>query len=85
MWLVCAILTALGWGIADIFYKRASVEKEKYSHLKVCIFVGIVMGIHAIITLLVTKVDYNFINEFNCSLPCINSLISKSIFKFFKQ
>ena len=62
MWLVCAILTALGWGIADIFYKRAAVEKEKFSHLKVCIFVGIVMGIHAIITLLVTKVDYNFIN-----------------------
>ena len=62
MWLVCAILTALGWGIADIFYKRAAVEKERFSHLKVCIFVGIVMGIHAIITLLVTKVDYNFIN-----------------------
>ena len=32
MWLVCAILTALGWGIADIFYKRAAVEKEKFSH-----------------------------------------------------
>ena len=62
MWFICALLTALGWGIADIFYKKASVTEEKYSHLKICIFVGIVMGIHALFVLLFQNINYNPIN-----------------------
>lgn len=62
MWFVCAILTALGWGIADIFYKKGAVENEKYSHLKICICVGIVMGIQAIYVLLTKNINYNFLN-----------------------
>ncbi len=62
MWFVCALLTALGWGIADIFYKKASITEEKYSHLKICIFVGIVMGIHAVFVLIFQNINYNPIN-----------------------
>lgn len=62
MWFICALLTAFGWGIADIFYKRGSVRDEKYSHLKICIFVGIVMGIHALFVLLTQNINYNPIN-----------------------
>ena len=52
MWFVCALLTALGWGIADIFYKKGSITEEKYSHLKICVFVGIAMGLHALFVLI---------------------------------
>lgn len=62
MWFICALLTALGWGIADIFYKKASITEEKYSHLKICIFVGIVMGIHAIFVIATQNINYNPIN-----------------------
>lgn len=62
MWFICALLTALGWGIADIFYKKGSVADEKYSHLKICIFVGIVMGLQAIYVLLTKDINYDFRN-----------------------
>ena len=62
MWFVCALLTVFGWGIADIFYKKASITEEKYSHLKICVFVGIVMGIHAVIVILTQNIDYNPMN-----------------------
>lgn len=63
MWFICAIMTALGWGVADIFYKKGADPNEKYSHLKTCIFCGLVFGIHAIFTLLITKdLGYDPIN-----------------------
>ena len=63
MWFFCALMTALGWGIADIFYKKGADPNEKYSHLKTCIFCGLVFGIHAIFTLLITKnLGYDPIN-----------------------
>lgn len=62
MWFTFAIITLLTWGIADLFYKRGADEKDKYSHLKTSIMVGLVMGIHAICMLIFTDMNYNFIN-----------------------
>ena len=62
MWFICAILTAIIWGLAELFYKKGARSEEKYSHLKICICVGIVMGIHAIFVLCTKKIDYNFMN-----------------------
>lgn len=62
MWFVCSILTALIWGAAELFYKKGARPDEKYSHLKITICVGLVMGIHAIYVLLTQDFDYNFIN-----------------------
>lgn len=62
MWFVCSILTALIWGAAELFYKKGAKPYEKYSHLKITICVGLVMGIHAIYVLLTQDFDYNFIN-----------------------
>lgn len=47
MWFFYAILTALLWGMADLFYKKGSSPKDPYSHFKIVIMVGIIMGIHA--------------------------------------
>lgn len=46
MWFIFALLTAISWGIADLFYKKGSNPEDKYSHLKIVIMVGLVMGIH---------------------------------------
>ncbi len=52
----------LAWGTADLFYKKGANEGERYSHLKTSMMVGLVMGVHAIFTLLFSGIDYDFIN-----------------------
>ena len=61
-WLFFAIGTALLWGTAELFYKKGARPDEKYSHLKICIWVGIVMGLHAIFTLLTQDISYDPMN-----------------------
>ena len=62
MWFVFAVLTAILWGTAELFYKKGAKPQEKYSHLKICVCVGIVMGIHAVFTLLTQDINYNPVN-----------------------
>lgn len=59
MWLFFTLATTLLWGVAELFYKKGSHENEKYGHLRVCVLVGAVMGIHAVFTLLTTDVGYD--------------------------
>lgn len=61
-WLFFSVATAILWGAAELFYKKGARPEEKYSHLKICIWVGIVMGAHAIFTLLTQDINYNPIN-----------------------
>ena len=61
-WLFFSVATALLWGTAELFYKKGAVETEKYSHLKICVWVGVVMGAHAIFTLLTQDIHYNPMN-----------------------
>ena len=61
-WLFASIATALLWGVAELFYKKGAQPNEKYSHLKICVFVGLVMGAHAVFTLLTQDINYNPIN-----------------------
>ena len=62
MWFVFTIATTLIWGLAELFYKKGANSDEKYSHLKICVCVGTVMGIHAIFTLLTQGINYNPLN-----------------------
>ena len=62
MWLFFTLATTLLWGAAELFYKKGSHENEKYDHLRVCVMVGAVMGIHAIFTLLTSDISYNPMN-----------------------
>ena len=61
-WLFFSIATAVLWGAAELFYKKGALPNEKYSHLKICVWVGIVMGAHAIFTLLTQDIGYNPVN-----------------------
>lgn len=62
MWLIFTLVTTLLWGVAELFYKKGSHEDRKYDHLRVCILVGTVMGIHAVFTLLTSNMIYNPMN-----------------------
>ncbi len=62
MWLIFTFITTLLWGAAELFYKKGSHEERKYDHLRVCILVGTVMGIHAIFTLMTADFSYDFRN-----------------------
>ena len=61
-WLFFAIATAFLWGTAELFYKKGARPDEQYSHLKICVWVGVVMGAHAVFTLLTQDINYNPIN-----------------------
>ena len=81
-WLFFSIATALLWGTAELFYKKGAQPDEKYSHLKICVWVGIVMGAHAIFTLLTQDIGYNPINLI-CYLPVSLMYIISMAFSYF--
>ncbi len=62
MWFLCTLLTFISWGVADLFYKIGNRGNNKYDHLKTGIAVGVVMGIHATIYLLINHVNVNLID-----------------------
>lgn len=51
------IISTVAWGIAEIFYKKGNIEREKYSHLKTTVLVGFFMGIYALVILFTQGVD----------------------------
>jgi drug/metabolite transporter (DMT)-like permease len=59
MWFAFALITTLSWGIADLFYKKGSDSTDSYSHLKTGIMVGLVMGLHAVINMLVQGLSFD--------------------------
>ena len=52
MWFVFALIATLGWGFADLFYKKGTDENDGHSHLKIAVWVGLVMGVASVIILL---------------------------------
>lgn len=59
MWLIFALATTFIWGLAELFYKKGASPDEKYAHLKICVCVGFVMGLHAIVTLMLGDIHYD--------------------------
>lgn len=47
MWFILSIACMLFWGGADLFYKMGTDERDRYSHLKIAVWVGLVMGVFA--------------------------------------
>ena len=42
------MLALLGWSGSDLFSKMGSKPSDKYSHWKMVMAVGLVMGVHAL-------------------------------------
>ena len=43
-WFILTLICMLGWGFADLFYKKSNVDGDRYSHLKTAVWVGLMMG-----------------------------------------
>jgi len=83
MW-IFLIISTLSWGIAEIFYKKGSLAKEKYSHLKTTIFVGFLMGIYATVILFTQGIDLkSFPLNFVYYLPVAACYIVSMICSYF--
>ena len=82
MWFIFALCTTLIWGLAELFYKRGARADEPYAHLKICVFVGAAMGLHAIFTLLTKDIAYNAVNLLRY-LPVSLLYILSMAFSFF--
>ena len=82
MWLLCALATTFIWGLAELFYKKGARPDEKYAHLKICISVGFVMGLHAVFTLTFKNIDYDPVNIIRY-LPVSLFYIISMAFSFF--
>ncbi len=62
MWFLFSLITALCWGGSDLFSKMGTNPRDKYSHWRLVIAVGTVMGLHAIAYLLITGIEYDPVN-----------------------
>ena len=80
MWLILALTALLFWSGSDLFSKMGSKPNDKYSHWKMVIAVGLVMGIHAIIEMLTgTPVSFQAILYY---LPASSMYILSMIFGY---
>ena len=52
-WFFFALICLLGWGFADLFYKMGTDENDRYSHLRIAVWVGLVMGVCSLILMLI--------------------------------
>ncbi|MBQ7736517.1 MAG: EamA family transporter [Oscillospiraceae bacterium] len=59
-WFIYALICLLGWGFADLFYKMGTDEKDRYSHLRIAVWVGLVMGIAAFAMLPLAETSMSF-------------------------
>ena len=82
MWLFFTLATTLLWGAAELFYKKGSHDNEKYSHLKVCVMVGLVMGLHAVFTLCTQDVGFKLVHMLDY-LPVSLCYIGSMALSFF--
>lgn len=67
-WFISALIATFGWGAADLFYKKGTDEKDKFSHLKIAVWVGLVMGLVSLILIPFSE------NKLGLSALMINSI-----------
>lgn len=81
---IFVLVSTLAWGIAEIFYKKGNLEKEKYSHLKTTVFVGFFMGVYALVILFTQGIDLKlFPKNFLIYLPVALCYIVSMVCSYF--
>ena len=67
-WFLFALVATLGWGGADLFYKFGTNDDDRDSHLKIAVWVGLVMGVVSLALIPFSE------EKFNIQLLFINAL-----------
>ncbi len=82
-WFLLSVITMLGWGSADLFYKKGTDENDPNSHLKIAVWVGIVMGVSSLILLPFTETSFSigafFTNALKYSPASLSYILSMVI------
>lgn len=79
MWFLFALICLLGWGFADLFYKKGANENDTQSHLKTAVWVGLVMGICAFVMMPFSESNFSLINIVKYSPASLSYIISMVI------
>ena len=78
MWFLFSLVALFGWGLADLFYKKGTDEADPHSHLKIAVWVGLVMGICSLVLLPFAEHPFepvNFIRYAPASVCYILSMV----------
>ena len=77
MWFILSLIAIMFWGGSDLFSKMGSEPTDKYSHWKIVVAVGTVMGLHATFEILTGTKFYpiDFIKYLPASALYIGSMI----------
>lgn len=77
MWFILSLIAIMFWGGSDLFSKMGSNSSDKYSHWKIVVAVGTVMGLHATFEILTGTKFYaiDFIKYLPASALYIGSMI----------
>ena len=80
-WFILSIVAMLCWSGSDIFSKIGSRQNDKYSHWKMVMAVGLVMGLHAAYEVFINGVSITF-NDIITYLPASGLYILSMIFGY---
>lgn len=77
MWFLLSVIAIIFWGGSDLFSKIGSPTEDKYSHWRIVMAVGAVMGIHATVELISGAEFYpiDFIRYLPATALYISSMI----------
>ena len=59
MWFIFSLIALLAWAGSDLFSKWGTRPDDRYSHLRLVIMVGFVMGVHAVGYMLIGHIEYD--------------------------
>lgn len=59
MWFTFSLITIVMWGGSDLFSKWGTRPDDKYSHHRLIITVGTVMGLHAVFTMFTSGMEFS--------------------------
>ena len=78
-WFILTLICMLGWGFADLFYKKSNVDGDRYSHLKTAVWVGLMMGVFSLFFTLCTLFREPLLGIFGED-SFINSMTAETLF-----
>jgi drug/metabolite transporter (DMT)-like permease len=63
-WFGFALSATFFWGLSDVSFKRGTNPEDKYSHLRILIMIGFIMGLQALVELYKLDFRYNIRTNF---------------------
>ena len=80
MWFILSLACMFFWGAADLFYKKGTDPRDRYSHLKIAVWVGLFMGAFSLVLMPFSETGFSvkslFENAIKYSPAALGYIIS---------